>query len=324
VIPTPVVSPAPTPAPTRIQPHTSVRDTTGIVVPAADRPSAPGPRLALGAGPGPAREIAATATLAGAAASAAHASTASLAALISPTIETQSAARRHSHSARRHFQQFLPAAAASQAAIIISRFVQVIPSFVWILLAASLALAAVAGAAAYRSTRHARRQAESLAAVSAAALTDQLTGVLNRRGFLEAADRELARARRYQRPFALAYVDIRGLKAVNDTQGHLAGDELLRQAAKLLKDSARADDVVGRLGGDELALLLVEQTREGADTVTQRITEELPARRAAIGFEATWDLTIGVASFPEDGDKLEDLLRVADRRLYEQRGIALH
>jgi diguanylate cyclase (GGDEF)-like protein len=205
----------------------------------------------------------------------------------------------------------------------LSRLVHVVPTFVWIALAASLLLAAIGGAGALLAARRARRQRVALAAMREAALTDPLTGVLNRRGFIEAAERELARAARYGRPFALAYVDIRGLKAVNDTQGHRAGDKLLHEAAQMLSASARADDVVGRLGGDELGLLLAEQTRDGAAVVTQRIHEQLPARRAEIGVGTGWDLTIGTAAFPDDGEELEQLLRVADRRLYEQRGIAL-
>jgi diguanylate cyclase (GGDEF)-like protein len=201
--------------------------------------------------------------------------------------------------------------------------VNVIPPVVWIVLAAALALAALGSAGTVLAARRARRQRLALAAMRETALTDPLTGVLNRRGFIEAAERELARAERYGRPLALAYVDIRGLKAVNDSHGHRAGDELLRQAARVLTESARADDVVGRLGGDELGLLLAEQTSEGAAALTNRIHEQLPSRRAEIGFEPQWDLTIGTAAFPEDGDELEQLLRVADQRLYEQRGIAL-
>lgn len=206
---------------------------------------------------------------------------------------------------------------------VIERFVQVVPEGIWIALIAALALAAVGAGAAIWSGRRMRRQADSFAAVSAVALTDPLTGVLNRRGFVDAAERELARARRYGRSFVVAYVDVRGLKAVNDTEGHLAGDDLLRQVASLLTDSARADDVVGRIGGDELALLLPEQSGEGAAAVATRITSMLPERRAELGLKTGWDLTIGTATFPDDGETVEGLLAEADRRLYEQRGIAL-
>lgn len=206
---------------------------------------------------------------------------------------------------------------------VLLRFVTDIPWWVWLIVAAALVVAAIAAAGALRASRAARSQERALAAVTAEALVDPLTGVLNRRGFVDAAERELARAQRYGRPFAVAYVDVRGLKAVNDTQGHLAGDELLRQATALLQDSARADDVVGRLGGDEFGLLLVEQTREGVGAATARIRQALTVRRAELGFEVPWDLTIGTAVFPEDGDEVEELLRAADRRLYEQRGITI-
>jgi diguanylate cyclase (GGDEF)-like protein len=214
-------------------------------------------------------------------------------------------------------------AVTSNPAPVLLRFVQHIPWWVWLIVALALAVAAIAGAGALRASVLARRQRLALASVTAEALIDPLTGVLNRRGFIDAAERELARAQRYGRPFALAYADVRGLKAVNDTQGHLAGDALIRQATGLLEDSARADDVVGRLGGDEFGLLLVEQAREGAIAVTSRIRETLPARRAELGLEMPWDLTIGTAVYPDDGNDIDELLRAADRRLYAQRGITL-
>jgi diguanylate cyclase (GGDEF)-like protein len=206
---------------------------------------------------------------------------------------------------------------------VIERFVRVVPSGIWLALAAALALAMVGLASAVVSRRRELRHAGEVAAVTAAAMTDPLTGVLNRRGFTEAVERELARARRYDRPVALAFVDVRGLKAVNDTEGHLAGDKLLGGVAALLKDSARADDVVGRIGGDELGILLAEQSADGATAVSERIRSQLPRRRNELGLRADWDVTIGTASFPEDGETFDDLLAAADRRLYEQRGIAL-
>jgi len=133
----------------------------------------------------------------------------------------------------------------------------------------------------------------------------------------------LERARRYQHPVALAFIDVRGLKAVNDSQGHLAGDRLLQEVGHLMRESARAYDVVARIGGDELAVLLPEQSADGAAALADRIREQIPAHRKVLGFESSWDLTVGAAAFPEDGDDLEQLLATADRRLYEQRGIYL-
>src|SRR5581483_6940449 len=205
----------------------------------------------------------------------------------------------------------------------LTKFVNVIPTFVWMALGAAFALALAFAALALRSGRRARRREREFVAISAAAATDALTGILNRRGFMDAAERELARASRYDRPFVLAYVDVRGLKAVNDTEGHLVGDELIKTVAGLMKESARADDVVGRIGGDEFALLLAEQTAEGAQPVVRRIRARVDERRAAMEIREPWELTIGIAAFPSDGTTLEELLGRADRRLYEQRGIAL-
>jgi diguanylate cyclase (GGDEF)-like protein len=206
---------------------------------------------------------------------------------------------------------------------VIQRIVREIPDAVWLALAIAILLATLGGVAALWSGLLARRRAGQIEEASTAAVTDPLTGVLNRRGFTEAVERELDRARRYDREFALAFVDIRGLKAINDTLGHLAGDELLRQAASLLRDCARAHDVVGRFGGDELGMLLVEQSADGADAVIRRIRAQVSAQRSTAALDAHWELTIGTANFPGDGDSFDELLGAADRRLYEQRGIAL-
>jgi diguanylate cyclase (GGDEF)-like protein len=239
--------------------------------------------------------------------------------------KTTAAARAHAAARHSHHHGPTPVLPVVNLHLptVIDHFIKVIPTGVWIALAASLALAAIAGMAAFRSNRRVRRQAGEVAAVTAAALTDPLTSVLNRRGFLEAAERELDRARRYGHPMALAFVDIRGLKAVNDTEGHLAGDRLLKQVTTLLQDSGRTHDVVGRIGGDELAVLLPEQSAEGAAAMTQRVHAQVPAARANLNLLTAWDVTIGTAVFPDDGDTFEELLAAADRRLYEQRGISL-
>jgi diguanylate cyclase (GGDEF)-like protein len=227
------------------------------------------------------------------------------------------------HGTRPHFPARRVVSRPTAQPTVIQRFEQVVPPAIWLALAGALLFGAASTGWALYSGQRVRRQEGVLTAMSTAAMTDQLTGVLNRRGFLEAVERELARARRYDRGFVLAYVDVRGLKGVNDTEGHRAGDKLLSEAARLLQDSARADDVVGRLGGDEMGLLLVEQGEQGAAAVKQRIEAQVPMRREALGLHSWWDLTIGTATFPHDGETVDDLLRRADLRLYEQRGIDL-
>ncbi len=205
----------------------------------------------------------------------------------------------------------------------ILEFVTQVPTVVWVAIGGLILLSLFTGGAAALNGHRARDRDAQLERAKAVAKTDALTGVMNRRGFTEAVERELARARRHGRPFVLAYVDVRGLKAVNDTEGHLAGDDLLKGVATLLTESARADDVVGRIGGDELGLLLVEQSGDSADAVTSRIQAQVAARRRTLGLRTRWDLTVGTAAFPDDGGTFDELLAAADRRLYEQRGIAL-
>ena len=163
----------------------------------------------------------------------------------------------------------------------ISRFIGKIPAGVWIALAVAVGLAAIGGGAAVRRAR-APAPGRRGGGVTAAAITDQLTGVLNRRGFTQSG-RARARARaRYGHPLALAYVDVRGLKGVNDTEGHLAGDRLLKEVALMLSESARTHDLVGRIGGDELAVLLAEQAcrRAPRDGSTRPRAGARPPRRA--------------------------------------------
>jgi diguanylate cyclase (GGDEF)-like protein len=205
----------------------------------------------------------------------------------------------------------------------IEHIIGVIPWWVWLAIGMALSFATAAGVAAWRSSRRARARAGEVAIVKADAMTDPLTGILNRRGFTTVAQRELERAQRYGHPLALAFVDVRGLKSVNDTRGHQAGDELLKQVAALLTASSRSHDVVGRLGGDELAVMLTEQGADGMAAVMRRVRAQLPAARAELGFDHDWDLTIGIAVYPRDGHSVEALLAAADRRLYMQRGIEL-
>jgi diguanylate cyclase (GGDEF)-like protein len=194
----------------------------------------------------------------------------------------------------------------------------------WFLVGLSIALAILSAAVAAYYRRHARRSAGEAVAAREAALTDSLTGVLNRRGFLEAAERELDRARRYHDPLAFAFVDVRGLKSVNDSRGHGAGDRLLKNVATLLTQSSRAHDIVGRIGGDELALLLPQQSVAGVAAVARRLKARIPAQRLELGVGADWDLTVGISVYPNDGAAIGELLSAADRRLYMQRGIDLH
>lgn len=157
------------------------------------------------------------------------------------------------------------------------------------------------------------------------AMTDPLTNLPNRTGFLENCLKEIKRGARNSRPLAVAMVDLDGFKAYNDTFGHLAGDELLKAVAGLLQIGRRVSDFVTRYGGDEFALLLPETDVGGAMVVAERLRytiEKFPFVRPGVqvppaGLPPPLTISVGVAVFPEDGNNPTLLLGEADHRLYE-------
>lgn len=146
---------------------------------------------------------------------------------------------------------------------------------------------------------------------------DPLTGLPNRR-FLEGQARKIfALADRRDRHAGVAYVDLDEFKSVNDQWGHDMGDEVLVAIAERAERSIRESDVVARIGGDEFAILWADlDTREEALSATRRIVEnfEQPFKVGERSF--TLDLSAGVATFPEDGEEIIDLLRCADEAMY--------
>jgi diguanylate cyclase (GGDEF)-like protein len=148
------------------------------------------------------------------------------------------------------------------------------------------------------------------------AVTDPLTGLYNRRHFVESFEKELNRARRYVSPLGLVILDLHRFKEVNDKHGHPRGDEVLRAAAATLKKALRTSDSAFRIGGDEFALLLPETDAPQALALSRRIetvfAELLQPLQLAVGVS----MDHGVANFPQDGEDAEQLIRVADERLY--------
>lgn len=138
---------------------------------------------------------------------------------------------------------------------------------------------------------------------------DELTGVHNRRGFDERFADELSRAARARSACSIVVIDVDRFKEINDQRGHAAGDEVLRALGAILRDGVRTHDTAARLGGDELALLLPEASREEAVAVALRVGAA--ARAGGIS------ISIGVATWPEDCAEPAKLLTMADDRLYE-------
>jgi diguanylate cyclase (GGDEF)-like protein len=151
------------------------------------------------------------------------------------------------------------------------------------------------------------------------AVTDQLTGLYNRRAFALMAEKEVGRARRYQRPLALILFDIDHFKGVNDTYGHLVGDHVLRVLTELVTRTTRATDIVCRYGGEEFIVLMPEAGREEAMARAERLREEI-SRMTVVTAEGTLSLTVslGVAGLgPNGGEDLNSLINRADRAMYQ-------
>jgi diguanylate cyclase (GGDEF)-like protein/excisionase family DNA binding protein/putative nucleotidyltransferase with HDIG domain len=152
-------------------------------------------------------------------------------------------------------------------------------------------------------------------------ITDALTGLYNHRYLQERLSEELLRARELGQPLSMLFCDLDHFKGYNDANGHSAGDVVLREVAHMIEQSVRNVDVAGRYGGEEFVVLLVETGREQALAIAERIRERI---RAA-GFSAhgtPLSVSIGVAGFPEDSGRREELLDMADRAMYlaKQRG----
>ena len=149
------------------------------------------------------------------------------------------------------------------------------------------------------------------------ATIDGLTGVYNRRYFLALAEAEWNRSRRYHRPLALLMIDIDHFKAVNDRYGHDVGDQVIAGVAKICMDGKRHSDVVGRMGGEEFAVLLPETSSAEAAVVAERLRIAVSMLVLPIG-DPTPSVSISVGvSDARDASQIADFLKQADLALYE-------
>ncbi|HEX9708082.1 MAG TPA: MASE1 domain-containing protein [Steroidobacteraceae bacterium] len=152
------------------------------------------------------------------------------------------------------------------------------------------------------------------------ALSDELTGLRNRRGFLVLADQALRMARRTQAKCALVFIDLDGLKRVNDTRGHAAGDAMIVDAAGVLNHVFRESDVVGRVGGDEFAVFALLDMGDGATTVGHRLQVAIDRFNAQTAPSMRLAMSIGIEELPYRSDiPLDELLLRADRAMYEKK-----
>ncbi|MEW6214648.1 MAG: sensor domain-containing diguanylate cyclase [Nitrospirota bacterium] len=151
-------------------------------------------------------------------------------------------------------------------------------------------------------------------------ITDSLTGLFNRRYFEERFFEELQRSERHNLAFSLAMIDIDDFKLFNDTEGHLAGDEVLKNIANIAKENLRVIDIIARFGGEEFAVIMPQTEKDEAFLVAERIRksikEHLP-RTWKVFPRENITISIGVAAFPSDGKNSKELISNADKALYK-------
>ena len=151
------------------------------------------------------------------------------------------------------------------------------------------------------------------------AITDPLTNLYNRRYFDEQLKQEFVRAKRYKRNFSVVIIDIDGFKQANDHYGHSFGDEMLIKASKIFLDLLRNGDNVFRYGGDEFAMILPETVKEGAVDLAERLRRVFARECSDESKRLKLSLSIGVASYPEDGMDEVELIATADSRMYHSK-----
>lgn len=146
---------------------------------------------------------------------------------------------------------------------------------------------------------------------------DSLTGLSNRNHFLDQLQQQIAESRRYDRRLALIFIDLDGFKEVNDTLGHDAGDELLRQSAKRLKTSVRSSDMVSRLGGDEFTIIIPEFNHcDDVTHVADKLIETLSRPYNVKGHNVQVSASMGIAAYPCDAGDRTTLINMADTAMY--------
>lgn len=151
-------------------------------------------------------------------------------------------------------------------------------------------------------------------------ITDELTGLPNRRGFFAFAAQQMKMVSRTKRDLALLFADLDNLKAINDTGGHQEGDAALAVAADIFRRTFRESDIIARMGGDEFAILLIDAPEKKFSAINDRLQKNIEAHNAGRNGSVALSISIGMAVYDHDRpSSLDELLKQADARMYEQK-----
>jgi len=151
-------------------------------------------------------------------------------------------------------------------------------------------------------------------------ITDELTGLTNRRGFFAFAQQQMKQARRNSERMVLFFADLDDLKVINDTFGHVAGDRALSDAARIFVETFRDSDIIARMGGDEFAVIMGNASEAGVDTVRNRLEKRLGEYNARRDGTFRLAVSVGLTVFdPANPVTVDELVRQADERMYEQK-----
>ncbi|MFW6236631.1 MAG: sensor domain-containing diguanylate cyclase [Desulfovibrionales bacterium] len=149
------------------------------------------------------------------------------------------------------------------------------------------------------------------------ATTDSLTGILNRRSYIEQTDAELQRSKRYGYPLSIIFLDVDRFKEINDSYGHQTGDEVLVSLTRQCLSCLRENDLFGRIGGEEFAITLIESDLKRAETVAERLRDVIRETTVQYGqAEVRFTVSFGVAQLKDDEQDLDSLMARADKALY--------
>ncbi len=172
----------------------------------------------------------------------------------------------------------------------------------------------------YRSIRYSIERNSLIQQLKSISITDELTGLYNRRGFLMMARKQLELASRINKTMWLIYMDVDNMKWINDNLGHEEGDNALRDTAGILKQTFRESDILARIGGDEFAIVALEDSKTGADSMIARISNDI--RKSSSQKKRAYHLSVSVGAVPCDSRPdcdISRLLTLADKLMYEQK-----